>query len=162
MPGLLLVLVGGGNDAYRRRLETLVRGLGCADLVEMTGWKRQDEIWSYIEASDVCLVPHARNPHTDATIPNKIFQYLMRERPVIVSDCPPLRRIAEETGGGLAFTWNRPDELAGRVVELHRDAARRRAMAAAGRRAVLDRYTWERTSAPLVELYRSLAGRKAR
>jgi len=162
VPELLLVLVGGGNDAYRRRLEELAHGLGCADLVEWTGWKRQDEIWSYIEASDVCLVPHARNPHTDTTIPNKIFQYLMRERPVIVSDCPPLRRIAEDTGGGLVFDWRRPEELAARVLELYRDPARRRAMAEAGRRAVLDRYTWERTAAPLVDLYRTLSARKAR
>jgi glycosyltransferase involved in cell wall biosynthesis len=162
VPGLLLVLVGGGNDAYRRRLEALASGLGCADLVEWTGWKRQDEIWSYIEASDVCLVPHARNPHTDTTIPNKIFQYLMRGRPVIVSDCPPLRRVAEDTGGGLVFAWRSPAELAARVVELHRDPERRRAMAAAGRRAVLERYAWERTAAPLVDLYRTLSARKAR
>ncbi len=162
VPEILLVLVGGGDDACRRRLEALAREVGCADLVEWTGWKRQDEIWSYIEASDVCLVPHARNPHTDTTIPNKIFQYLMRERPVIVSDCPPLRRVAEDTGGGLVFDWRRPDELAARVVELYRDPARRRAMAEAGRRAVLERYTWERTAAPLVDLYRTLSARKAR
>ncbi len=161
VPGLVLVLVGGGDEAYRRRLDDLARGLGCAGVVEWTGWKRQEEIWSYIEASDVCLVPHARNPHTDTTIPNKIFQYLMRGRAVIVSDCPPLRRIAEDTGGGLVFRWDSPAELAERVVELYRDPARRRAMGAAGRRAVLDRYTWERTSAPLVDLYRTLSNRKA-
>jgi len=158
VPNLTLVLVGGGNEGYRRRLERLARELGCADIVEMTGWKRQDAIWSYIEASAVCLVPHARNPHTDTTIPNKIFQYLMHERPVIVSDCPPLARIIAETGGGLVFKYDDPAELARRIIELYEHEPQRREMARAGRRAVLERFTWEKTSRPLVELYRRLAG----
>ncbi|MDD4857685.1 MAG: glycosyltransferase family 4 protein [Candidatus Krumholzibacteria bacterium] len=160
IPNLRLVLVGDHNDGYRRRLERLVRDLHCGDIVEMTGWKSQDAIWSYIEASAVCLVPHARNPHTDTTIPNKIFQYMMRERPVIVSDCPPLARIASDTGGGLVFRWNDPAELARCIVELHQNEGKRLEMGAAGRRAVLQRYTWEKTSGPLVELYRRLASAK--
>jgi glycosyltransferase involved in cell wall biosynthesis len=157
IPNLKLVLVGGGNVGYRKRLENLARELRCDDLVELTGWKPQESIWSYIEASAVCLVPHARNPHTDTTIPNKIFQYMLRGRPVIVSDCPPLARIARDTGGGLIFRWDDPASLAERIVELYRGEDARRKMAAAGRASVLDRYTWEKTSEPLVELYRRLA-----
>jgi glycosyltransferase involved in cell wall biosynthesis len=157
VPNLKLVLVGGGNEGYRKRLEDLARELRCDDLVELTGWKPQESIWSYIEASAVCLVPHARNPHTDTTIPNKIFQYMLRGRPVIVSDCPPLARIARDTGGGLIFRWDDPASLAGRIVELYRGEDARRRMAEAGRASVLDRYTWEKTSEPLVELYRRLA-----
>ena len=157
VPNLKLVLVGGGNEGYRKRLENLARELRCDDLVELTGWKPQESIWSYIEASAVCLVPHARNPHTDTTIPNKIFQYMLRGRPVIVSDCPPLARIARDTGGGLIFRWDDPASLAGRIVELYRGEDARRRMAEAGRASVLDRYTWEKTSEPLIELYRRLA-----
>ena len=157
VPNLKLVLVGGGNEGYRKRLEVLARELRCDDLVELTGWKPQESIWSYIEASAVCLVPHARNPHTDTTIPNKIFQYMLRGRPVIVSDCPPLARIARDTGGGLIFRWDDPASLAERIVELYRGEDARRRMAEAGRASVLDRYTWEKTSEPLVELYRRLA-----
>jgi glycosyltransferase involved in cell wall biosynthesis len=76
---------------------------------------------------------------------------------VIVSDCPPLARIARDTGGGLIFRWDDPASLAGRIVELYRGEDARRRMAEAGRASVLDRYTWEKTSEPLVELYRRLA-----
>jgi len=160
MPNARLLLVGGGNEGYRRHLESLARKLRCADLVEMAGWQRQEAIWSYIEASAVCLVPHSRNPHTDTTIPNKIFQYMMRERPVIVSDCPPLARIVRDTGGGLVFRAGDPADLAARIIELHADDGTRRAMGVEGRRAVLDRYTWEQTSRPLIDLYRTLAAVK--
>jgi glycosyltransferase involved in cell wall biosynthesis len=157
IPNLTLVLVGDGNEGYRRRIERLARALGCTELIDMMGWKSQDAIWSYIEASAVCLVPHARNPHTDTTIPNKIFQYLIRGRPVIVSDCPPLARIAAETGGGLVFKYDDPAALARAMVELYEDEPKRTSMARAGRQAVLDRFTWEKTSGPLIELYRRLA-----
>jgi len=157
VPNLTLVLVGDRNEGYRRHLERLAASLDCADIVEMTGWKKQDVIWSYIEASAVCLVPHARNAHTDTTIPNKIFQYMMRGKPVIVSDCPPLARIARDTGGGLVFRWDAPAELADRIVEMYGNESARRQMAETGRRSVLDRYTWEKTSGPLIELYRKLA-----
>jgi len=159
VPNFKLLLVGDRNEGYRRSLERLARELGCAELVDFAGWQPQEKVWSYIEASAVCLVPHARNPHTDTTIPNKIFQYMMRERPVIVSDCPPLKRIAEDSGGGLVFPYDDPAALARAIIELSADEGRRARMGAAGRRAVMERYNWETTSTPLVELYGGMTRR---
>jgi glycosyltransferase involved in cell wall biosynthesis len=159
IPGLLLVLVGDRNRAYRRYLGRLAGSLGCGDMVEMTGWQPFEKIWSYIDASVVCLVPHARNPHTDTTVPHKIFQYMMVAKPVIVSDCPPLARVIRDAGAGLVFRHDDPAELASKILELYGDESRRGEMARAGRRAFLDRYNWDRTSGELVELYRRLAAR---
>lgn len=159
IPNLKLVLVGYRSEGYRHTLEALVRELGCEDMVEMVALQPQEKVWSYIDASAVCLVPHARNPHTDTTIPNKIFQYMIRERPVIVSDCPPLARIAKESGGGVVFKYDDPEALARAIIDLAGDENKRRRMAQAGRRAVMERYNWEATSAPLVELYANLARR---
>lgn len=157
VPGLKIVLVGDRNEAYRKHLERLADKLRCRDVVEMTGWQPFEAIWSYIEASSVCLVPHARNPHTDSTIPHKIFQYMMMEKPVVVSDCPPLKRVVEDSGGGLYFRYDDPGELAARIVELYRDDARRMEMGRKGRRAFLDRYNWDKTSGELESLYDGLA-----
>jgi glycosyltransferase involved in cell wall biosynthesis len=157
IPGLKLVLVGDRNKPYRRYLRKLADELGCGDLVEMTGWQRFDKIWSYIDASAVCLVPHARNPHTDTTIPHKIFQYMMVEKPVIVSDCPPLRRVIEDSGGGFVFRYDDPEDLAGKIVKLYEDEELRTRVSQAGRSAFIDRYNWDRTSGELVQLYSDLA-----
>ena len=159
IPDTLLVLVGDGNDAYRRYLERLAEELGCSESVEMAGWQPFETIWSYIEASDICLVPHARNPHTDTTIPHKIFQYMSLKKPVIVSDCPPLKRVIDDSGGGSSFVHDDPEDFARQVMALHGDADRRRSMGEAGRSAFLDRYNWDSTSGELVELYERLTGR---
>ncbi len=160
IPNLKLVLVGYRSEGYRHTLEALVRELGCEDIVEMVALQPQEKVWSYIEVSAVCLVPHARNPHTDTTIPNKIFQYMVRGRPVVVSDCPPLARIAIESGGGVVFRYDDPEALARAIIDLAGDENKRRRMGEAGRRAVMEKYNWETTSAPLVELYDHL-GRSA-
>lgn len=158
IPGLLLVLVGDRNRPYRDYLGKLAGSLGCGDMVEMTGWQPFEKIWSYIDASSVCLVPHARNPHTDTTIPHKIFQYMMVAKPVIVSDCPPLARVVRDAGAGLVFRYDDPAELASKILELYGNESHRGEMARAGRQAFLDRYNWDHTSVELVELYRRLQG----
>jgi len=157
--GLKLVLVGDRNRAYREYLERLAKSVGCSELVEFTGWQPFEKIWSYIRASDICLVPHARNPHTDSTIPHKIFQYMMVAKPVIVSDCPPLRRVVEESGGGLWFRFDRPEELAARVLELYDDPEKRKEVGLAGQRAFYERFNWDATSRPLLDLYERLERR---
>ncbi|MBN1163565.1 MAG: glycosyltransferase family 4 protein [Candidatus Krumholzibacteriota bacterium] len=158
VPEIRLVLVGNRNKPYQDYLARLAAGLNCADLVEMTGWQPFEKIWSYIDASDICLVPHARNPHTDTTIPHKIFQYMMVEKPVIVSDCPPLRRVIEDSGGGLVFRYDSPTELADSVIKLYGDEDFRREVGRAGRKAFLDRYHWDSTSGELIQLYDQLSG----
>ncbi len=158
MPDLKLVLVGDRNRPYMEYLAGLAGKLGVSDMVEMTGWQPFEKIWSYISASSVCLVPHARNPHTDTTIPHKIFQYMMIRKPVIVSDCPPLKRIIEDSGGGLVFTHDSPEELAECIARFHEDGQFSLRTGEKGRAAFLDRYNWDSTSADLSRLYRNLAG----
>ncbi len=159
IPNLKLVLVGNRNASYMAYLTRLADELNCGDMVEMTGWQPFEKIWSYIHASAVCLVPHSRNPHTDTTIPHKIFQYMMLGKPVIVSDCPPLARVIENSGGGLVFTYDKPEELAERIVEIHGDGSLRDRLSRAGREAFLDRYNWDKTSGELKRLYQDLEKR---
>ncbi len=157
VPGLKVVLVGDRNKPYMDYLKGLADDLGCSDLVEMPGWQPFDKIWSYIDSSSVCLVPHSRNPHTDTTIPHKIFQYMMVKKPVIVSDCPPLKRIIEDAGGGLVFRYDSPEELALSIIRLFKDENLRREMGESGQKAFLDRYNWDSTSGDLKRLYRGLS-----
>jgi len=156
IPSLKLVLVGGRNPAYRNYLEKLADDLGCGEMIEMTGWVEFEKIWSYIESSDICLVPHSRNPHTDTTIPHKIFQYMMRGKPVIVSDCPPLKRVIEEGGAGLSFRYDSPSQLAERIIELYSNPDLREKVSRDGQKAFRDKFNWEQTSGQLKELYRSI------
>jgi len=157
VPQSLLLLIGNRNKPYMQYLKGLAVELGVTDMVEMPGYQPFDKIWSYIDASDICLVPHARNAHTDTTIPHKIFQYMMVGKPVIVSDCPPLKRYIEASGGGLVFKWDDPADLAEKIIQISENNALAEKISDAGKGAFIERYNWDMTSTELVELYRRLA-----
>lgn len=154
-PGATLVLVGDGR--IRPELEALAGQLGIADHVRFEGWQPQARLKSYLLGSDVCLVPHLKTAHTDATIPHKLFHYMYLGKPVVVTDCRPLRRIVEQAQAGLVYPSGDADALAEALLTLAADADAAHAMARRGRAAVLERYHWDATVQGLVEMYRGLA-----
>ena len=57
-----------------------------------------------------------RVPHINATLANKLFEYMALALPVIVSDVPPMLRVLAETGCGLSFRSGDAADLA-RTIE---------------------------------------------
>jgi glycosyltransferase involved in cell wall biosynthesis len=118
-------------------------------------WQPFELVPSLIRLSDVCIIPHRKNPHTDTTLPHKLFQYMAMGKPVVVSDCASLRRVVEEAGCGRVFRSGDTDSLAEAIVSLRDDGERRR-VGEAGKKAVMDGLNWAESSKKLVELYQSL------
>ncbi|MCZ6678466.1 MAG: glycosyltransferase family 4 protein [Candidatus Poribacteria bacterium] len=154
IPNVKLLLVGDGN--IRSDLEELVRTHNVSDYVEFTGWQPFELMPTYIALSDICLVPHHANPHTDATVPHKLFQYMLLEKPVVVSSCRPLARIVRETKAGLVFESGNCDDFARRCLELI-DRDKRQLLGASGRKAILEKYNWAKTGVDLVGVYERFA-----
>ena len=153
-PEATLVLVGDGR--IRPELEALAETLGVAARVRFEGWQPQARLKSYILGSDICLVPHLRTVHTDATIPHKLFHYMYLEKPVVVTDCRPLKRIVEQEDAGLVYPSGDAEALAQALLTLAADPAAARSMAQRGRTAVLERYNWEATVQGLITMYEGL------
>jgi glycosyltransferase involved in cell wall biosynthesis len=156
IPRAKLVLVGirrQESDEYRRMVESR----GVQDHVEIVGWQPFQKVPSYIEASQVGLVPHHQNPHTDATLPHKLFQYMLMSKPVVVSSCRPLKRIVEETKSGLVFHSGDPKDLARQIVTLHTDSALQRECGRRGHEAATHRYDWAIEGRKLTDLYHALS-----
>jgi len=156
LPDVRLVVVGSRDDDARA-LEALARRLGVGGRFEVLGWQPLEAIPDLIRTAMVGLVPHHRNDHTDATIPHKLFQYMLMERPVLVSDCTPLRRIVEETDAGCVFRAGDPQDFARQVERMHADATAREGWGRHGHRAAQGRYGWSRDAARLLALYTGLA-----
>ncbi|MHC1577405.1 MAG: glycosyltransferase family 4 protein [Candidatus Methanospirareceae archaeon] len=102
IPDARLLLVGGkGSEEYEEELKKLCKELKVENNVEFTGWVDFRLVPSFTALSDVCLVPHHASGHTNTTIPHKLFQYMAMRKPVIVTDCKPLKRIVEECDCGI-------------------------------------------------------------
>lgn len=134
-----LLMVGDGPTF--NEVKNLVQKLELDGNIEFFGRVPLKKIGHYICRADAGIVPHLKGEHTDTTIPNKLFDYMVYEKPVIVSNCVPLKRIVEKEGCGLVYESGNSDELANAVLKI-RDKNLRREYGKRGREAVLREYNW--------------------
>lgn len=154
VPDAKLLLVGDGTDKYVLSLKKLCEELGVSDSVEFTGWVDFDLVPSYYEASDVTLVPYYPHPASDYALPNKFFQSMAFQTPVVVHNLPTMRRIVEENNVGQVFGNNRT--LAEVLVDLAQSPEAMSDMGARGRKLVERRYNFEQESETVNQVIRNV------
>ncbi|MCA9971481.1 MAG: glycosyltransferase family 4 protein [Anaerolineales bacterium] len=156
LPTAKLIIVGDGY--YRPYLEAQVQQLQLGDAVHFEGQQPFAKVHRYIEAGDVCIVPHLADELVNSTMPHKLFQYMYMGKAVIVSSARPLRRVVETSEAGVVFTSGDPTSFAQAVLSLT-DPALRRRLGENGQRAVMQTYNWQNESRELVRLYAELPAR---
>jgi glycosyltransferase involved in cell wall biosynthesis len=127
-PEVRLTIVG--RNPPRR-----VRALAADPTVEVTG--RVDDLKPYHEAAAVAVAPLRSGSGTKL----KVLEALAVGRP-LVATAVAAEGIAVVDGVHL-LVRDDPDEFARAVAELLEDPARGAALAAAGRRLVVERYDWD-------------------
>jgi glycosyltransferase involved in cell wall biosynthesis len=152
LPTAKLVLVGEGS--IRAELEELTKQLHLTNQVQFTGHQSFSLLPSYIQASAICLIPHISTAHIETTMPNKIFQFMMLGKPVLVSSTGPMMRIVKETECGLIFQERNVQSLSLQILAM-RDKQQRLRWGRNGKTAVRQRYHWGETVKDLVQLYES-------
>ncbi|MFZ5516983.1 MAG: glycosyltransferase family 4 protein [Candidatus Zhuqueibacterota bacterium] len=149
-PNLRLHLVGSG------RTESQLREKASAEQirnVEFHGWQKEHAIPSFIGQCDIGVIPHLKNEQNDFTIPHKLFHYMYKRKPLLVSDCAPLQRIVRKSQAGLIFRSGDPEDLAAKLVQLSSDPQRREEFGRNGYDAIIREYNWERSADQLLHLY---------
>lgn len=149
IPNLKVILVGGGS--IEKELKDKSKKLNIEEYVDFPGYLPPEELPSYINASDICIIPHLKSGHTDNTIPHKLFQYMILQKLVIGSDCNPIKRIIYETKAGIVYKNDSPIELAKAVIKAYyMDRAK---IGLNGKNAVVTKYNWASTVKTLLEIY---------
>ena len=151
IPEFKLVLVGTGSN--ENDLKHLAKELDVESAVSFEGWQNPNQLPAYLDASDICLIPHLKTEHTDNTIPHKLFQYMLLKKPVVATNCDPIERIVNETKSGLIYASNNSEEFADKIIELYSNKNLGFQMGENGYKAVKEKYNWEETSKTLIDLY---------
>ncbi len=93
--------------------------------------------------------------HLDSQ-PNKLFEYMSAELPVIASDFPLWRHLIEDAGAGLCVDPESSMEIAAAIRRLIADREGGAAMGRAGRTSVVREFNWPREAKKLVAFYAGL------
>lgn len=156
IPNFKFIIVGGNNDVYERSLKTLVKKLNIEKYAEFLGRIPFHEVPSYVLASKMGIIPQFASEHSNYTVPHKLFQYLTLGKPVIVSDCKPLKRIVEEGKCGIVFQSNNANDLADKI-----NINNLQKLSVNARKIVEEKYKWKNDEVELLKLYEKLDKLKA-
>ena len=154
--GQLKVTIVGADEKSKTRLNSLAKTYRVAHLLDVYTWVSREKVEQIMNETDVGLVPHRKSEHTDTTIPHKIFQYMYRRLPVIVSNCTPLDRIVTDSNCGLVYESGNSLSLCKCIESLYRNSSLRDEFAENGRTACIEKYNWGNSEKVLFALYENL------
>ncbi len=157
IPNALLVLVGPANNDVRNHLQNLISENGLEQFVQIRGREPFSNVVNIMRNSSVNIIPHISNEHTESAVPHKFFQILLSGKPLLVSDCAPMKRLVNEYAIGTCFESENPISFANSIANIHIDYSLALKMAEKGNEESLKgNLNWEFTSKNLVHLYDNL------
>ena len=157
IPNALLVLVGPANNDVRNHLLNLIKVNNLENFVQVRGREPFNNVVNIMKNSSVNIIPHISNEHTESAVPHKFFQILLSGKPLLVSDCAPMKRLVNEYEIGSYFESENPKSFANSMINIHSDYALALEKAKKGNDESLNgNLNWEFASKNLVHLYDNL------
>lgn len=143
-----------GKSREDRNLKRLISELDLSN-IELMGWIPYNKAVSYIKASKIGLCPFLRNTHHDTTYANKMFQYMVFGKPIIVSDCTSQKNLIKKEECGSVFEAENADDLAERIIAM-KQSPKYIELSDNSYYAVINKYNWKNAVEHLITLYREL------
>ncbi len=154
IPEIRLMLMGPVDKADQPLFNQYLNDPSIKEHIIYHPWKDVKELPSYIMASDICLAPFINSPQHDSGIANKVFQYMLFERPVLLSNSKPHQMLVDETHCGSIFKDTDVNDLTNTVLKMYHDPEMCRKMGLNGKKAVIEKYNLETAGKELDKLYR--------
>jgi len=127
MPGAEFWILGGGPEAPA--LQKLARDRGLELKVKLVGLVRPSEIPSWLNRCDLGILPLRRDVFLEFASPNKLAEFIIMGKPVVISRLRAVQRYFSADALGL-FEPNDPAALARQMVRLYSDRTLRERMVA--------------------------------
>lgn len=146
-----------GDGSYRKSLEEQADNLSIRSNIKFFGQKPFNELLNILSDADAAIIPHVRTDNNDASSPNKLYQYMYLDKPIISSDCISLKRIINETKTGFIYRHDSAEDLVSLIEKLSKNNSMLHELKGNGRSAVTEKYNWNIDRQRLVDAYRHLS-----
>ncbi len=129
---------------------------------ELLGWQktrhlgvvRQEDLYGYGKSADIGIINYLPSPNNDDALPNKPFEYMACNLPIIMSDFPLWKEMFKDCA--LFSNPKNPDEIADNIRTLAENPKLRQEMGKKGRALVEKEYNWEKESKKLISMYKEM------
>jgi glycosyltransferase involved in cell wall biosynthesis len=113
------VILGNPDTKYVDELKLLIKDLKLENRVLFHEAVPLQELWQYVGAADAGIVTISNTCRSYyLSLPNKFFENIQAETPVIVSDFPELARLVKKYEIGLCCDPNDIDDIADKIEYL--------------------------------------------
>lgn len=140
-PGRFRLLIVGDGPVHDA-LKTQTHQLELSACIRFMGRVPYAELADIIEGCSLGILPFRQCPHIDASLANKLFEYMSLGLPVVASDVPPHRRVIQDAGNGLLSAPGDAERLSQAILSCEENPEQLAAFARAGLKAVRDGYSW--------------------
>ncbi len=115
---IIIMLVGDGMEKPMLKEYTQNRGLSNIIFVDAVP---KEQIVDYIAASDVCTAVLKKIETFKTVYPNKVFDYMSAERPIILAINGVAKKLLEDANAGIYVEPENPKQFAAAVLELRQN-----------------------------------------
>jgi glycosyltransferase involved in cell wall biosynthesis len=114
-----LFVFGFGKEEYVEGLRQLATRLDVDQEVKFGGWVPQEDVFSYLDLSEIGIISYVRNPLTDVAVPNKVFEYVAVSKPLIIARLDALENLFRDSA--LFYEPSNAKDLANKILQLYQD-----------------------------------------
>ena len=155
-----LVLVGSAAPRQRRTIEDLCRRWGVTEQVEIRPPATQAELAAWHHEADVILAPLRPTERNtlQGCCPLKVIEAMASGTPLIASDLPVVRELAEPDRDALLVRPGSAKAIKDALLRLREQPQLVPQLSTTARATVERRLTWQHAQANLVSAYRDVLG----
>ena len=141
-----LIVVGTGS--FGHELKKLSKNLSLDSRIIFTGFVSEETKRKWYSCSDVFVLPSFME-----MFPLVILEAMSVELPIVSTGVGGWTQLSQESDLGITVPAGDPDMLADAIIQLLHDPELRTRLGSAGRRLVLQKYTWKKMGENLNNLY---------
>lgn len=149
---LELLIIGPVDKKDKNKFHSLIDDR--KDIIHYE-WKDMSEFPSYVSYSDICVSPLEKNPQHESGVANKVYQYMLFEKPLLVSNCGPQEELVEKANAGLVYTHDSIEDFVDKAVVLIKNPEFREKLGTNGKNIITTYYNIDIFEKSLLELFKN-------
>lgn len=149
-PNVRLWIAGDGS--YVDQLKQLALNLDVETHIDFKGHLPYNEVFNMLMQSDIALIPHVKSEQTDNSSPNKLYEYMYTNKPILTSNCNSVQRVVEQEQIGIAYQHDNADDFAEKVEYIINN----KTSFSNGLELIREKYLWNYSAKNLLKMYEDI------
>ncbi|MDA8887811.1 glycosyltransferase [Hellea sp.] len=150
-----VITKSGGS--FLDSLKLQAKEMGINKQFHVLSYVPSKDIMDYISDANVGLIPYEKYNHSEVTLPNKLFNYVFADLPIISNNLSAVSRFLKINNAGISVSFADPKKLAVEIKN-YLNRAGNKSTSLCRNKKIIETYSWEVQSCQLLSIYLLVRG----